>query len=298
MNRPHRKWVAMVAAILWLAAFAPGCAGLSPTPPALPAPSGVSSTPSAQPPAPAHTDRDGVTIHTWRAISAPPLQPWDGLRTALYTYVLVGDVGVRGQDINAATRGALLALDQLLKEVQAGQGIGQDAARWPAEMLAQANQFCIPAVAAALDEGTTAKAGERKRVTLDSYDIDLSRDYLNLFRIALQTSDQVTRSLSGVGPFLVASRKPLGEIVMRNAAGALTIDTASPILLIDMTGKHKDSMPAYLGAFQETVRKDVVGRTSPGLLLASIGSSLLKLNEALPFVAEAHAGTTRILLAR
>jgi hypothetical protein len=244
-------------------------------------------------------DRAGVTVHTWRAISAPPLESWSGPRTALYTYVLVGDIGARGQDPNAATRRAWLALEQLLKEVQAGQAMGADAAGLPAEVLAQANQYLIPAVASALQAGTPPSAQpERQRVTPEGYDADLSRAHLNLFRMAVQGDERMIRSLSGVGPFLVATRKPLGEIVARNAAGALSIDSASPILLIDMTGRHDKAMPAYVSAFQEMVRKDVVGRTSPGLLLESIGSSLLKVGEALPFVAEAHAGTTRLFLQR
>lgn len=228
--------------------------------------------------------RGGVTIHTWRAITAAPTQPWSGPRTALYTYLLIGDVGALTTQTNAATQRAWLALEQLLKEVQAGQPIRpEDAARWPPEVLARANQFCVPALTAA-----------PARIEPRDYDLDRSHDYLNLLRLAVQANDAMTRSLAGLGPFLVATRKPVGEIVTRDAQGVLNIDTASPILLVDMSGKNEKAMPVYVQSFQATVRKEVAASAVLKPLRATFASLVLEANEAVPLVAEAYAGTRKL----
>lgn len=228
--------------------------------------------------------RGGVTVHAWRAISMAPMESWSGPRTALYTYVLVGDVGPLTQNIDAATQRAWLALEQLLKEVQAGEQIGpEDAARWPREVLMRANQFCIPAASAAPE-----------RVEPRTYDLARSHDYLNLFRLAVLPNDAMTRSLEGLGPFLVSTRKPIGEIISRNAQGALTIDTDSPVLVVDMTGANAAAMPAYVLAFRQVVRKEVASSTSIKPLRALFASAVLDLNEAVPLVAEAYAGTKKL----
>lgn len=225
-------------------------------------------------------EREAVGIHTWSALTQAPQGEWSGPRTALYTYVLVGDVG--GNDAVAANpsiTNARRALDELLKEVQAAQPVASIADK---EVLARVNQFCIPA------QGYTAG-----RLTLEHYDFALASNYMNRIRLVPLPTDMAER-LSGVGPFLIGTRKPLAEIVVRAPDGALTIDTRSPVLLMDLSGQHAKSMPAYVKAYKEAVRSIDPSRSAMLQPLSPrIASEVLKLNEALPFVAEAYAGTQK-----
>jgi len=225
-------------------------------------------------------ERDTIVIHTWRTLTRPPEEPWSGPRTALYTYVLVGDVG--GNDaagLSYATLEARRALDELLKEVQAGQPVASIADK---ELLVRVNQFCVP-----------VRGQSSGRLTSDLYDFDLASSYLNRMRLVALPAD-MTEHLSRGGPFLIGTRKPLAEIVVRAPDGALTIDTQSPVLMMDLSGMHPKSMPAYVKAYKEAVRSIDPGRSAMLQPLGPrIASEVLKLNEALPFVAEAYAGTQK-----
>ncbi|WP_157636192.1 hypothetical protein [Burkholderia ubonensis] len=222
--------------------------------------------------------RGNVTIHTWRPIASSPTQAWTGPRTKLFTYVLVGDIG--NGNVNEATWRARQGLDQLIQEVQAGQQLGEGQGNLTLQMLEQANQFCIPATDRSL-----------KKVTLAEYSFSLAAEYLNTFRVVLRENEQLSKSLSGVGPFLIATRKPVGELVSQGAQG--TIDTNSPVLVMDMSGRHPDAIAEYVNAFKVAVRKDVADTAQLKPLRPTIASYLLIVNEAIPLVAEAYAGTTK-----
>ena len=130
-------------------------------------------------------------------------------------------------------------------------------------------------------------------MTSDLYDFDLASSYLNRMRLVALPAD-MTEHLSRGGPFLIGTRKPLAEIVVRAPDGALTIDTQSPVLMMDLSGMHPKSMPAYVKAYKEAVRSIDPGRSAMLQPLGPrIASEVLKLNEALPFVAEAYAGTQK-----
>lgn len=221
-----------------------------------------------------------VTIHAWRTITSLPTQTWSGPRTRLFTYVLVGDIG--NGDVNAATRRAKQALNVLIKEVQAGQQIGEGQGGLTQQMLEQANQFCIPV------SGPTLT-----KVTPTEYSLSLAAAYLNLFRFVFGTNQQLSSSLSGVGPFLIATRKPVGELLSAGAQGRWVIDTSSPVLVMDMTGRHPDAIPEYVNAFKVAVRHDVAVTAGLKPLRPTIASYLLTVNEAIPVVAEAYAGTRK-----
>ncbi|WP_428424254.1 hypothetical protein [Methylibium sp.] len=237
--------------------------------------------PSTAPP-PTGGERAEVLVHAWRALDRAPDEAWTGPRTALYTYVLVGDVG--GADAasgSAAVANARRALELLLREVQAGQAAATIA---DAAVLRQANQFCLP-----------ARDYTGGLFTLKHYDFTLATTYVNQLRLALQPVPELAGRLAGVGPFLVGTRRPLGEIVARSPQGAPVIDTASPVLLVDLSGQHPKAMPAYVTAYKEAVRDIDAQRTAVlQPLRPAFASAVLKVNEALPFVAEAYAGTRKM----
>lgn len=260
--------------LAWVAIIA-GCAS-SPGPQALPAPA---------PPAPAAPMpgvRDGVLIHTWTPTSAPPADAWAGPRTQLYTYVLCGDAGGNDGDGGSPMRAqAHAALAGLLREIQASQRAASVA---DGALLAQANQFVLPA------RGYAHGAFE-----LRHYDFALAADHLNRARLVLSAAEY-GRRLAGLGPFFVATRKPLGELVQPAPGGGWALDTASPVLLVDMTGAHPKAMAAYVNSYKTAVRETLPEQTaSLQPLRARFASAVLRLAEAVPFVAEAYASTSRLL---
>lgn len=250
--------------LLWMVGLALAACALQPSPTAVTSPERGAN----------------VTIHVWRPIASPPAQPWAGPRTRLFTYVLVGDIG-NGR-VDSASKRAEQALEVLIQEVQAGQElIGGENDLTPL-MLEQANQFCIPATAQTLT-----------RITPAEYSYSLASDYLSAFRVVLSENIDLTRSLAGVGPFLIATRKPIGELFSTDVQGRQVIDTTSPILVMDMSGRHPDAIPAYVSAFKAAVRDDVAATTELRPLRPTIASFLLTINEAIPMVAEAYAGTKK-----
>jgi hypothetical protein len=195
--------------------------------------------------------------------------------------VLVGDIG--DGNINEATRRAQRAMNVLVKEVQAGQQIGEGQGDLTLQMLEQANQFCVPASGEALTG-----------VTLADYNFGLAKEYLNVFRYLLGGNQQLSSSLSSVGPFLIATRKPVGELLSRGTQGRWIIDTSSPVLVMDMSGRHPDAIPEYVNAFKTAVRNDVAVTTELKPLRPAIASYLLTVSEAIPVVTEAYAGTSKL----
>lgn len=229
-----------------------------------------------------------VSIHAWHPLVQAPMEVWNSRRTALYTYVLVGDIGDGAAALPAADGSARArayrALVNLLAEVQAGQSVGSgDDPNWTTAVLARTNQFCIPA---AVDQARPIGPGD--------YDLRRAAAYLNVFKLALEANEAMAQRLGDTGPFLLATRKPIGEIVTQDAQGAVRVDTSAPILLVDLSARHEDAVPAYVTAFKQAVRKGVAGSTVLRPLRAEFASFFLDANEAMPFVAEAYAGTRKL----
>ncbi len=217
------------------------------------------------------TDRDTVAIHLSQPVTAQPRDPWSGPRTRLYTYVLVGDIG--DGSANAATQRARQALGHLLDEVQAGvyPGVGPNAPS--PDMLRVANTFCIP-----------ARSTNPTPVTLETYDFALAATYLNTFRAMLAGSPQMSARLAGVGPFLVATKQPVGEMP---GAGA----SAEPLVLVmDMSGRHPGTISEHVSHFKEAVRVNAsaVGELNP--MLPRVASVLMDLDKSIAIVTESYAG--------
>jgi hypothetical protein len=229
-------------------------------------------------------ERSGVTINTWRALDTAPEQPWQGARTRLYTYVLIGDIPA-GASADESTAKALRALASLLPEVQAGRSLraAGNSQLMPEELM-RANQYCIPAK----DAGAAS-------VDVQNYDRALASAYLSMFKLVLEANDRMAGRLAGPGPFFLAVRKPLSELATRDAQGKLVIDTTSPVLLMDMSGKQAVTMPVYVAAYQDSIRRNLTDRdTTLRPLSPAFASALVTTGEALPFISEAYAGTKKL----
>jgi hypothetical protein len=228
--------------------------------------------------------RGGVTINMWRTIDAAPSQPWHGARTRLYTYVLIGDAPSGASEDAQAAR-AQRALLALLEEVQAGAHLrpGDDPNLMPAQLMS-ANQYCIP-----------FNGQPSESVNLLNYDRSLASAYLSEFKLVLAANDEMAKRLAGPGPFFLATRKPVGELVTWDAQGTPKIDSSSPVLLMDMSGKHERTIPVYVAAFQDSIRKNLTDSSATLQPLSpEFASVLIKAGEALPFISEAYAGTKKL----
>ncbi|MHA6896407.1 hypothetical protein ACQUJT_20345 [Ralstonia pseudosolanacearum] len=228
---------------------------------------------SISPPEPGTTTDlgDTVAINLSQPITVQPRDPWSGPRTRLYTYVLVGDIG--DGSANAAKQRARQALGHLLDEVQAGvyPGVGPNAPSL--DMLRVANTFCIP-----------ARSTNPTPVTLETYDFALAAMYLNTFRAMLASSPQMSARLAGVGPFLVATKQPVGEM---SSAGA---STEPLVLVMDMSGRNPGTISEHVSHFKDAVRVNAsaVGELNP--MLPRVASLLMDLDKSIAIVTESYAG--------
>ena len=217
--------------------------------------------------------RESITLHAWRGLAEGPQQPWMGPRTTLYTYVLVGDVsGAAGEGSSEAVT-ARRALAELLAEIGGGQAVDAQA---EAVVLRRTNQFLIPSTRA-----------PDVPVMLQAYDFRLAAAYRARARIAFD-GDPIGRRLDGPGPFLLAMAGPWPEALKSEASGR--------VLLMDLSGHHPKAMPVFVTAFRDAVR-DAARLDDQVLepLRPRLASALLRTSEALPFVAEAYAGTRKLI---
>ena len=165
------------------------------------------------------------------------------------------------------------ALGVLLREVRGGVPLREGAAD-----LDRTNAFCIP-----------ARRPVAGIVDLPGYDFELAGHYLNAFRVALEGNPPLAKHLDAVGPFLLATREPIGEILRRDANGVPHVKSGAPVMVVDMSGRHEDAIPVYVSAFNDAVSKDLQGTTVLASLRADFASAVLVLNRAVPFVADAYA---------
>ncbi len=102
------------------------------------------------------------------------------------------------------------------------------------------------------------------------------------------------KQLEGLGPFFIATLEPLDELVRTLPDGSTHVNANVVALLVDISGSHPKSMPAYVNAFKDAVRGEVPTQfTTLSPLRARFASAVVDLGEAVPFVAEAYAGTLK-----
>jgi hypothetical protein len=225
------------------------------------------SVPSPVPYPPRAEPLPGVTAELWRDIKGLPSDPWIGARPAVFTYVLSGDVG--SDDTYKGTDQRILHaranLDALVAEARAFDKAKQG------NSLKAANLFCIPAKETGGANGAP-------------YDYRLARSYRQRIQELLADQSQLRDRLGGIGPFLVATRLPVNEIVREGSS------RDNNIVLIDLSGAEPQSVIVFLNEFKNAVRRDdVLADKQLVPLRPAIVSALLRINAAIPFVGDAYA---------
>jgi hypothetical protein len=227
--------------------------------------------------------RPPVQDELWREIVDAPERAWQGPRPQVFTYVLAGDIGGAAYaGSNQQVIEARVALEALLREIKALPS----ATGLSPSTVAHAHLFCIPTL--------RTKPGTKPDTTTHtaSFNFALSDDYRRQVRLLLSDRPDLAAAFRRVGPFLVAFRLPVGEV----AEPSLAAPRASPALLIDMTGAAPDSIAVFVNAFKESVREeDVIADQALAPLRARFVSALLRVNQAIPFIAEAQAGVSKML---
>lgn len=222
---------------------------------------------------------DVVTAHRWRMVNTPPTQPWTGERSQVYTYVLAGDIA--GGIANEGVKLAHAALGKVLLEVAAFSPMPSVGAY--AIPLGSVNQFVVPALSV-----------KSASPMLNNYDFDLAHDYVAWFASALSRAPKVQGVLQGLGPFLVASRKPLPQLLTWNG-NSWNVSVAEPILVFDLSGAALSAVPLYVSAYKKIIARGVIETSSPTSWRADLGNFLASVGDVLPRAMAATANTGEIL---
>ena len=281
-RRLRRAWIVLsLLACLAACSHPPAeTTGAAPPPPPVPT--------EAVPPRGGETAPTPITEHRWRAIALAPTAHWTGPTSGLYTYVLAGDVGGQagtGAADDRAAAQARAALQALLAEVEETTQVHRGAAPFPPPIAAATmNQFCIPTLAASLDAST---------ITLGQYDFDLATQYREWFQVMLAGNAQLRGAMRRSGPFLVATRVPMNELVA-TLSGHRVVTLDSPVLVMDMSGYPPESVPYFVDAFKDAVastRPQPTGALKP--LKPKIVAYLSAINQGIPLVAEVWSKTLK-----
>lgn len=258
--------------------------------PAPPAPRPPAAKPAPRPPPKAAAAAAGAAFapalierHAWAPLTEEPARDWTGPNFGLYTYVLFNGTLRETPAPGYEDQRALNRLKILLAIV----GLPESAVGLVgAQARATTNLFLIP-----------ANTDVPKKAEIEMYDAGLSGRYLDYFRAALaQNKPLHARLTRGRGPFLLATLHPVAKIVSANAGGSgYTVDRSQPILLVDLTGAHYKSVIEVVQAFKDYVADAPLAATNAfEPMRVKLVSLLLGLNDAIPIVRNAVAGTCQM----
>ncbi len=221
-----------------------------------------------------------VEYHVWQPLTQLPAAAWRSPRYKMYTYVLFNGAAYRPK-LNYDERQALQRLGKLLDTIGHSEDFAGTTENQTRNRQAT-NVFLIPANAAGI-----------ANAQLENYNIGVSRQYLEYFNSALSNNKPLHKQLRKSGPFLLATLKPIGEILKVSADGtSYQIDRSQPILLVNMTGAHEKSVAEVVRTFKNHVADvPLSGTTAFEPLRLKLVSMLLKLNDAIPIVNNAVAGS-------
>ncbi len=220
-----------------------------------------------------------VEYHVWLPLLQAPHLNWHGPRYQMYTYVLYNGPANQG-NLRYDQRQALARLASLLDTVGRSEDLAS-AEENQVRSQQDTNLFLIPALTA-----------NQPNAGLANYSIGVSRVYLDYFSRALAQNQKLHKRLRKYGPFLLATLKPIGEIVQIQADGSTRIDTHQPILLVDMSTAHEKSVAEVVRTFKNHVADTpMTDTTAFEPLRLRLISTLLKLNDAIPLVSNAVAGS-------
>lgn len=226
-----------------------------------------------------------VEYHVWQPLTSNPAEVWHSPRFKMYTYVLFNSAIDASSKLSYQEQRARLRLNKLLESI----GRTEDRANTPENQtlnLQASNVFLIPS-----DTDTLSTA------TIEHYRITVARLYLDYFGRALATNKKLHQKLHQQGPFLVSTLKPIGEILKLNADGSTyQVDSSQPILLVDMTSAHEKSIVEIVRTFKNYVADEsLTGISAFEPMRLKLVSLLLKLNDAIPMVNNAVAGTCNLI---
>jgi hypothetical protein len=222
---------------------------------------------------------EAVTAHRWRKVDTPPTKPWTGELSQVYTYVLAGDIV--GGSANPSVKLAYEALGRVLSEVGAFSPMPSSGAE-PIP-LGNVNQFVVPA----RDVMTSS-------ISLANYDFDLAHDYVAWFASALRQAPEVQIKLQGLGPFLVATKKPLWQLMAWNGV-IWKVSVSEPILVFDLSGATLSAVPLYVSEYKKIIADGVLSTSSPTSWKADLANFLVRVGDALPRAVAATAQAGEIL---
>lgn len=223
-------------------------------------------------------------MHSWRPLALAPEAPWQGPTSALYTYVLAGDIatGPNAPPPDAGVALARASLEALLREVEQSEFKSPSGTPFPAEIRVRMNQFCIPVKAASRAANV---------VGMGDYDFGLSADYRHRFQAILDGNVELRRALLRRGPFLVATRLPTDGLI---ANGTQRVQVDSPILVMDLSGFGPEAVPYFVEAFKNAVATTQAPATRElRPLKPTIVSYLTAINRGVPLVAEVWSKTLK-----
>jgi hypothetical protein len=125
-----------------------------------------------------------------------------------------------------------------------------------------------------------------------TYNFRLSSEIRRRFADLLSDAPSLQARLDGPGPFLVATRWPVNEIV-RDPQAPADVAANSHVVLIDLSGAEPKSVALFVKEFKVAIRKsDVIADRELAPLRPAIVSSLLRMNAAVPFIASAYASVS------
>lgn len=226
-----------------------------------------------------------VEYHVWRPLSHSPAEAWLAPRVKMYTYVLFNSPVSSTTTLQYQEQRARQRLMMLLGSIGRAEDRA-DTVENQSLNLQATNLFLIPSNIEML---STAH--------IENYSLPLSRQYLAYFGAALATNKKLHQKLHQQGPFLLSTLKPIGEILKLDAKGtSYQVDTTQPILLVDMTSAHEKSIVEVVRTFKNQVAEDsFTGIKAFEPMRLKLVSLLLKLNDAIPVVNTAVAGTCNLI---
>lgn len=257
-----------------VAAGEPVIATPVPTPTSVPSSSAASPTSWNEPAIP-------IQRHVWSTLTAGPAAPWKGPEFGMYTYVLFN--GPVTNPVGYEDQIALNRLNVLLKTI-----LSMESATTPVseETRRETNVFLIP-------------AGRKSAGAADMvYYRDVSDLYRIYFRVAFNGNKVLSQRISPKrhGPFLLATLQPITRTVTpKPGKKGYVVDSKQPILLVDLTGANEKSVAEVVRTFKAHVADGPLTKTDLPFerLRLKLVSLLLDLNDAIPLVRNAVAGTCK-----
>ena len=219
-----------------------------------------------------------ILEHRWTPIFQKGVEGKHFAGYGMYTYVLFG----RDPTAPNLDQAIVARYEKTLKAILE-QSTPESVRPPAASVKGNINLFCIPANELYLS-----------RLALDrgAYGYQLSQDYLDDFRLLLRQDKVILPALvSNAGPFLIATLKPLGDIVAMDNRRVQIKEPGAPLLLVDLTHTHERVIGEMVDAFKrQTVDKEMKQSERFKSLRVALINLLLEADDQVTPVKQAVAG--------